>query len=101
MGGLVGPVRLAEGLWRWLRRVAEPGGGPNLPEYLPNLPTIERLRVIAAGGDPDISAAQGALLLLAVARDGVEKSPVVAGRVRLRSGIRASSRGRRVRGRTR
>jgi hypothetical protein len=57
-------------LREWLRHPAESPGERPLPEYLPELSTVEWLDTAACGADRDVSASEFALVVLAVARDG-------------------------------
>jgi hypothetical protein len=66
----VASMSLGKGLRRWLRRTAAASGEQILPEYLPALPTVERLCIAARGGDRDTSPSEFALVMLAVTRDG-------------------------------
>lgn len=74
----MGSAPVGERLRRWLLGRAARAVEPDLPEPLPAVPDIEWLCAAAAGGDPAVSAAEMALVLLAVARDGDELARVAA-----------------------
>ncbi len=68
----MGAARLGERLLRWLLGLAAGAGEPDLPQPLPAIPDVDWVRAAAAGDDPGANAAEVALVLLAIARDGDE-----------------------------